>query len=150
VSSAWLDRLFAIAASRALPVLMTLTTDGTPVLEPAAPGDAAVIAGFTLDQGRDKGFGPALGANAPGALIAAAARHGYGIEAAQSDWQVAAADAAMLTAMLDYLAGGAIAAQPQSRAAIEAWHAARRADVAARRLRMRVGHRDILAYALRS
>jgi hypothetical protein len=150
VSSDWLDRLFAIAARRAAPVLMTLTTDGTPVLEPAAPGDAAVIAGFTLDQARDKGFGPALGANAPGALIAAAARHGYGIEAAHSDWQIAADDTAMLTAMLDYLAGGALAAQPQSRGAVEAWHDARRADVAAHRLRMRVGHRDILAFPVRS
>jgi hypothetical protein len=150
VSSDWLDRLFAIAARRAAPVLMTLTTDGTPVLEPAAPGDAAVIAGFTLDQARDKGFGPALGANAPGALIAAATRHGYGIEAAHSDWQIGTDDAAMLGAMLDYLAGGAIAAQPESHDAVKAWHAARRADVAARRLRMRVGHRDILAYPIRS
>jgi hypothetical protein len=129
---------------------MSLTTDGTPVLEPSAPGDAAVIAAFALDQARDKGFGPALGANAPGALVAAAARHGYVVESAQSDWQVEPDDAAMLEAMLGFLAGGAIAAQPAARDAIEAWRAARMADVAARRLRMRVGHRDILAYANRA
>jgi hypothetical protein len=145
VSSAWLDRLFAIAARRGAPVLMTLTTDGTPVLEPAAAGDAAIIAGFALDQARDKGFGPALGANAPGALVAAAARHGFVIESAHSDWHIAANDAAMLAAMLDFLAGGARAAQPELRETIEAWHQARLADVAAGRLRMRAGHRDILA-----
>jgi hypothetical protein len=143
VSSAWLDRLLECAAARRAPALVVLTTDGAPLLEPAAADDAAVIAGYALDQGRDKGFGPALGANAPGALIAAAARHGYTVETAQSDWQLEPGDTAMLEAMLAYLAQGASATLPESQVA--AWHRARHADVAAGRLRMRVGHRDILA-----
>jgi hypothetical protein len=143
VSSAWLDRLLAGAAARAAPLLVALTTDGAPLLVPAAPGDAAIVAAYTLDQGRDKGFGPALGANAPGALIAAAARHGYGVDTAHSDWEIVPGDAAMLEAMLGFLAAGAAATLPAAQ--VDAWHAARRADVAAGRLAMRVGHRDILA-----
>ena len=129
---------------------MALTTDAPPMLEPAAPGDEAVLAGFALDQARDKGFGPALGAAAPDALAACAARHGYAVESAPSDWHIAAADTAMLEAMLGFLAGGACAALPDARDDVENWHAARRADVAARRLGMRIGHRDVLAYRARS
>jgi hypothetical protein len=145
VSESWLDRLLAIAARRGVPLLMALTTDGAPVLEPPAQGDAEIIAGFTRDQARDKGFGPALGARAPDTLVAAAARCGYVIDAARSDWQIEPADTAMLEAMLGFLAGAAIAAEPASRAAVESWHAARCADAAAHRLRMCVGHRDVLA-----
>jgi len=147
VSEAWLDRLLALAAQRGLPVLLALTTDSAPELLPASPGDAAIVAGFTRDQARDKGFGPALGAHAPDALAAAAARRGYRLEAAASDWYLAPGDRAMLEAMLGFLADAAGAAEPASRAAVDAWHEARRADAAAGRLAMRVGHRDMLVYS---
>jgi hypothetical protein len=143
VSCAGLARRLARAAPRRAPLLVVLTTDDAPRLAPAAADDPAVIAAYELDQGRDKGFGPALGANAPGALIAAAARHGYAVETAHSDWQLAPGNAAMLEAMLGFLAHSAAATLGEARVA--AWHEARRADVAAGRLSMRVGHRDILA-----
>ena len=65
VSASWLSRL---RGKLAVPLLACLTVDGRDVWRPRHPFDALVLAAFRRDMRRDKGFGPALGTSASGAL----------------------------------------------------------------------------------
>ncbi len=60
VSASWFDTLAAIAASRRLPLLFTLSVDGRHVLTPEDTDDGRVFTAFAQDQRRDKGLGHAL------------------------------------------------------------------------------------------
>jgi SAM-dependent methyltransferase len=134
VSRHWIDTLIRRAARRALPVFLALTVDGRIRLSPAHPYDSLVLAAFRRDQRRDKGFGPALGAAAVPAMLAAMRRYGYRqVRAARSDWRLTREDGAMLTETLAGIA--AVAGEPG-----KPWMDERRSQIDAA-----VGHADILA-----
>ncbi len=138
--SAWLARLVRHASGR--PLLMMLGVDGRHVLTPSDPRDAAVFAAFAAHQRRVKGMGPALGGTAPFAFARFAARAGYAVRVARSDWQLE--QGALLR---ETLAGIAAAAAEQDPALdTSAWLSAR---LAVRGLTLTVGHRDVLAVARR-
>ncbi len=145
VGAAWIDRLAATLARRRLPLLAALTVDGRRVWRPAAPEDAIVRAAFARHQRRDKGFGPALGPDAPGHLAAALAAAGFAVTTAASDWQIGTADQAMLRALVAAEAAAAVAAAPEDATAIAAWRERRAAELVAGTLAVTIGHCDLLA-----
>jgi len=139
VSGAWIDRVVRRAARRRLPILFALSVDDRIALSPAAAGDAAVQAAFRRDQRRDKGFGPALGSCAPGAILRSMRRHGYrSIAAMRSDWRIDPKDVTMLRATV-----GGIAAVAGRKG--DAWLRLRQQQIDAKQLAVTVGHVDILA-----
>jgi SAM-dependent methyltransferase len=138
--AAWLARL--VRRARGRPLLMMLGVDGRHALVPPDPRDAAIFAAFAAHQRRVKGLGPALGGAAPFAFARLAAKAGYSVRVARSDWRLA--DGPLLR---ETLAGIAAAAAEQEQALDTAsWLTAR---LAVRNLELTVGHRDVLAVARR-
>jgi hypothetical protein len=134
----WVASLAQALAATRVPLYATLIYDGRESWEPADPRDAHVLEAFHADQRRDKGLGPALGPDAPGALSALLAADGFAVAEARSDWALAAPrDAALIAALAE---GSAAAVRPRLGADADRWLAARRGAT-----RVRVGHRDILA-----
>lgn len=132
-SAAWIDAFAAAAARAGAAVYAALTYDGREDWAPPHPEDAAVHDAFLRDMRRDKGLGPALGAEAGAHLAAALRAHGYRVAEAQSDWRLEAPrDAAMLAALAEGKADAV--------GASGAWRAARKAAASAL-----IGHVDLLA-----
>jgi SAM-dependent methyltransferase len=147
VSSNWLDALIAHARRRQASVLFALSYDGRLELQPAHPVDEAVRAAFNAHQRRDKGFGPALGPDACETVAAMLLDAGYEVRREVSDWRIDArnvGDVALLEPLLAGIARAAAEQAPLEAARIDAWLAARREQVAARSLRLTVGHEDAL------
>ncbi len=133
VSASWLSRL---RDALAVPFLACLTADGRDVWRPRHPSDAIVLAAFRRDMQRDKGFGPALGTSASGALAATAS--------AQSDWRIPRPALGMQRALIDATADAARNARPARTAVITEWQEARLRQALRGRLAITIGHRDIL------
>lgn len=149
VSREWIDRLCAAAAARAAPMLIVLTVDGWHEFDPVHPDDDLVLSAFAQDQRRDKGFGPALGGNAVEYLAAAARQIGFTVEGESSDWHIPADATAMLDALVDGIADASSAVRPALARRVVAWRDSRKAAIAAKRLAIAVGHRDLCAYPAR-
>lgn len=147
VSEAWAARLAAWLARRRLPFLAALTVDGRRLWTPPDAEDLRIAAAFRRHQGRDKGLGPALGPAAPSALARLFADHDLAIAAAASDWRLAPAQRDLIAALARDEARAARAAAPADEAMIAAWACRRLDTAAADRLRLTVGHRDMLALA---
>jgi hypothetical protein len=135
-SAAWLDRLARWC--RGVPVLIALTVDGRLIWQPEEPEDGAVRERFFAHQRSDKGFGPALGADAAPYLAERLEAEGQRVVLERSDWRLGPATTALLGPTLE----GIIAVQDP---AIERWAAARRRQLATGQLRLTVGHVDLLA-----
>jgi hypothetical protein len=144
VSAQWLDRLVAILSISRRPLYAALSFDGRVDLTPTCRDDAAVIAAVNRHQLTDKGFGPALGPQGGAAAVAALQAEGFAIAQGASDWVFGPADQAIQHEMLTGWAGAA-GEMDVAPGLLEAWLAERRADVAAGRSAMRVGHLDFFA-----
>ena len=144
VSGPWLETL--IAACRGSPALLhfALTVDGRIAWSPNDPEDEAILAAFRRHQKRDKGFGPALGPEAASAAERLLQRAGYRVRAARSDWPLEPAQAALQEALLEGQASAAQEASPGLD--VTGWRERRLALIAEGRSRVRVGHRDLLAW----
>jgi hypothetical protein len=134
VSAAWLARFIDLLAARALPLLAVLTVDGRRDWMPALAADTSVAAAFRRDQVRDKGFGPALGAEAARALARQLAAAGFEVATAASTWRLDHRHRRLLRAL--------VAAEAR---AAQHWTEQRLAQAAAGRLSVTIGHRDVLA-----
>ncbi|UEM03571.1 class I SAM-dependent methyltransferase [Skermanella rosea] len=146
VSADWMDRFVAALAAAPRPVLVTLSVDGRLRWSPEDPGDAAVRGWIERHQATDKGFGPALGPEAPRHLADALRACGFAVETAASDWIIGPADAAMHLALIEGYRGAALEIAPEGESsAIEGWAERRRAAAAAGTLEALVGHVDIFA-----
>jgi SAM-dependent methyltransferase len=146
VSAAWLDRLVALLARARRPVLFTLSVDGRREWTVPDADDGAIARWFARHQTIDKGFGPALGPQAPARLAAALAGHGFTVMQADSDWIVGPADRAMLHAEIAACRRAVLEVAPEAVDRIEAWAARRHAAVEAGAAGLRVGHRDVAAW----
>lgn len=110
---------------------------------PAHPLDEPVLAAFNRDQQRDKGFGPALGPDAGAAMRGAFTEAGFTVQSADSPWCLGGADHALVSALIEGIAGVAGADPALERQAVDDWQAFR--------LENRwngtctVGHTDLLA-----
>ncbi|WP_158047728.1 class I SAM-dependent methyltransferase [Skermanella pratensis] len=146
VSAAWMDRFVAALAGAPRPVLVTLSVDGRLGWSPDDPQDAAVRGWIERHQATDKGFGPALGPEAPTRLADALRANGFAVTTAFSDWTIGPADAAMHLSLIEGYRGAAREIAPDGDSpAIEGWAERRRAAVKAGVLKALVGHVDIFA-----
>jgi hypothetical protein len=85
----WIGDFAAVLARNALPLLSTLTFDGTIRCQPGHRLDAPVAAAFAVHQKRDKGLGLAAGPDAARGLARAFAAHGYRCVEGDSSWHLA-------------------------------------------------------------
>jgi SAM-dependent methyltransferase len=139
-SEPWLRRFSAALAERGLPLYAVLTYDGIERWSPPHRLDEAVLAAFHLHQGRDKGFGPAAGPRASGALAASLAKLGMVVRSGDSAWRLGPEHRALIG---DLAAGIARAATETGRIPgpeAQAWASARREATS-----VEIGHRDIWA-----
>lgn len=140
-SQIWLDQL--AERCRNNPVLMTLAVDSVLTWQPDDPLDGPVRGAFWRHQATDKGFGPAAGPDAVDYLARRFRELGHEVRIARSDWVFSAEDGAILDPLLRGIAGAALEIEPDL--PIRAWLDRRLADVEERRLKMTVGHKDLLA-----
>jgi hypothetical protein len=143
VSPAWLERLADRIAAACVPFLTASNVDGRRRWEPTHPEDAAMARAFAMHQHRDKGFGPALGPDAPTKLEALFRARRYRVISTAGEWRLGAADPVMLAALVDGTAEAASETDPAQSSG--RWRADRRASLAEGMLRLAVGHVDILA-----
>ncbi|RPH46762.1 MAG: class I SAM-dependent methyltransferase [Burkholderiales bacterium] len=145
VSEAWLERLCAWLVSARLPLLATLTVDGRRDWFPPLPEDPRVDRAFRLHQAGDKGFGASLGIGAAAHLATRLTALGHQVSTARADWRIDGGRRVLLQRLIDEAAGAASEAEPEGRAAFQAWAAMRTAHAADGRLVLEVGHLDLLA-----
>ena len=147
VGTAWLHRLVAASAASRVALLMSLNVDGRHVWAPEDPVDATVGQLFAEHQRRDKGLGPALGAQAVATLTQALESAGYRVFTAASDWWVDGSTCpqahAMQCALIEGIASAALEQPSASTARVQGWRQ-RRLCLAAHS-QLRVGHLDLLA-----
>jgi GNAT superfamily N-acetyltransferase len=141
VSASWLDTLLSRVRAANAGVLFALNVDGRVVWEPGIAGDAEIHGLFVAHQRRDKGFGPALGAEAAELAVTRLDSMGYRVTQAQSDWCIE--DPSMLRAMIEGMAAAALDQDAAAHELVGAWKARRLALI--ERTCLRVGHRDVLA-----
>jgi len=122
-------------------MFFALSVDGRVRWRSPVEEDDAIYRLFEAHQRRDKGFGPALGGDAPASAAAFLAGAGYRVTQARSDWQIE--EVKMLRALIDGMATAALEQDPAAQARVEAWRARRMA--AAPSTRLQVGHVDLLA-----
>jgi protein-L-isoaspartate O-methyltransferase len=143
VSAEWLAHVLpACRAVRAV-VLFALNYDGRLVCTPSEPEDEQIRNLVNAHQRTDKGFGPALGADASPSVSAALRDLGYEVIRERSDWQLAP-DARELQRQL--ITGWAQAARemaPHDADTIARWHERRLTHVDAHRSHLIVGHEDV-------
>lgn len=142
VSLDWVRRFAALLAAARIPLYAALTYDGREDWHPAPPHEAQALSGFHRDMRADKGFGPALGPAAHGALAATLRNHGYAVHEGESDWRLARpADRDLIEALADGGAAADAVRAALSPAARQDWRKGRRAAES-----VRIGHRDLLAF----
>jgi SAM-dependent methyltransferase len=142
VSRAWIETLVPRLKA---PFYAALMVDGRASWAPPHPLDRAVAAAFKRDQGRNKGFGPALGPKAPAVMIEAFKAAGWQVATAASDWRIGPADTEMLQAVIDGDAMAATIAEERSTDRFLDWRDDRRHQASRGKLRLTLGHRDLLA-----
>jgi len=143
VSAAWLEELAERVTAARMPFLAALTVDGRRAWAPAHEDDLAITTAFQRHQRRDKGFGSALGSDAPAAIARAFEARGYRVSDAAGDWRLGPDDEPMIASLIDGMAAAASEIDPAGPA--ESWRLASHAALADRELRLTVGHVDILA-----
>jgi hypothetical protein len=144
VSAAWLDRLVEALTRRSCPFYAALSFDGAVALSPASQHDGEVIAAANRHLRTDKGFGPALGADAARTAFERLRAAGFTVAEGRADWHFSAGDATIQVEMLAGWAGAAREIGADS-AIIEQWLSERQDHVSAGRSQMRVGHVDFFA-----
>lgn len=144
VSADWVDGLAETLRHAGLPFLAMLTYDGRQSLDPEHPFDAGVRAAMATHQGRDKGFGPALGPAAHAHAAASFRKQGFRIVEGSSDWQALTEETAFQTMLVEGWAQAARETGADS-AEVDDWLALRLAQIADARLVTRVGHLDLAA-----
>ncbi len=145
VSGVWLERLAVEIAARSTPIYAALSYDGRIKLDPIDPMDEAVVAAVNAHQLTNKGFGPALGPDAPSFAIGQFEKLGYSVVHGASDWVIGSADREI---QMEIFAGWASAAREigdVSLADTVTWLTRRRDLVSNGRSSIRVGHVDVLA-----
>ncbi len=147
VSAPWFDALAGLAAARRLPLLFTLSVDGRHALTPADADadDDRVFAACAQDQKRDKGFGPALGPEAPHHMHERLAALGARVSLAASDWKIGSDGYQLMLAFVADVADAASRAAPAEAAAIASWLERRQAQIDDGAVSLTVGHQDLLA-----
>jgi hypothetical protein len=139
------DRVVAACAGAGCPALLMISVTGCVELTPADPLDAEIAAAFTAHQRRTVGGRTLLGAGAADATVAAFARRGVAIRVRSSPWRLGAEQADLASAWFAGWLAAACEQRPDLIRATAAYSARRLAEAASGRLRVVVGHADLLA-----
>lgn len=139
-SEPWLRRFSAALAEHRLPLYAVLTYDGIARWSPPHRLDEAILAAFHLHQARDKGFGPAAGPRAAGALAANLAKLGQVVRSGDSTWRLGREQQALIGELAAGIARAAAETGRVPKSDADAWAAARREAST-----VEIGHRDLWA-----
>lgn len=142
--------LVDLCASVGCPVLLTLSVVGRVELSPPEPLDARVAAAFDRHQRRTTAGGRLLG---PDAVPAAARSFGWlgrDVIVRPSPWRLGAAEAGLAAEWLAGWVGAACEQEPGLEAEAAGYLARRLAQARDGRLRVTVGHSDLLVLPPRS
>jgi SAM-dependent methyltransferase len=140
-----LDRLVATCVAAHCPALLTLSVSGRVVISPPHPLDAAIVAAFNAHQRRLTGGRRLLGPDAAGAAARAFRASGYDVLVRASPWRLGPEDHPLAIAWLTDRLAAACEQQPELTSEVHEYARRRGEDAAAGRLRVLVGHRDLLA-----
>ena len=145
VSATWFESLIGCGCDGIYDAIHTvLSYDGRIEWQPQDAWDETARELVNRHQLSDKGFGPALGPQAPITMLGTLRRYGFEVISGRSDWLLTPSDQTMQT----YLLNGwqqAIAQLAPSRE-LDAWAQRRHGLVDAGHSRLRVGHQDLFAY----
>jgi len=136
VSEAWLVKLADRIAENGAAIYAPLTYNGVEIWRPTPPNEDEALTAFNADMRRDKGFGPALGADAAPRLAQLLEQRGYDVSTAQSPWRLQKGP--LLTALAEGSASAVSAKLAPEKLAT--WTAGRLAATTAE-----IGHIDLLA-----
>lgn len=144
VSTAWLQALASACRQADAVALLALTFDGRIECTPEHADDGLVRELVLRHQRRDKGFGPALGPEATTVAEACFTAEGFTVRTAASDWKL---DSPRLQReLITGWTRAAIELDSTHAERIAAWERTRLAHVLEGRSRLRVGHRDLVAW----
>jgi hypothetical protein len=133
------DGLAAACAEAACPALLTLSVTGKVEFTPADPLDAEFAAAFNAHQRRGRRLGP----DAVAVATRAFERRGVTVLRRPSPWRLGPEDTVLAGQWLREWVGAACEARPELAGGAQAYLRRRLAAVA--RLRVEVGHADLLA-----
>jgi hypothetical protein len=145
VSERWLRDLVIRTRDAGCQLLFALSYDGRARLLPEDSTDQQVIELVNRHQLRDKGFGSALGPNAPDAAAQIAERAGYRVSSMTSDWRIDAEQGALQQALIDGWVEAALEVRAEASTAIAGWRRRRMREIDLGTLIIEVGHRELLA-----
>lgn len=143
VSETWLERLIRRCQSADAAVLFALTYDGRIECSPSEPEDEDLRLIVNEHQNTDKGFGPALGPDAPRRAVALLSAAGYETRDERSDWRLGAEAAELQRQLIAGWASAASELAPDRRREFDDWLRRRLGHVDAGRSRIVVGHLDV-------
>jgi SAM-dependent methyltransferase len=146
VSEEWMRALGTRCREAGAALLFALSYDGRIQCTPEEPEDAEVRALVNRHQRTDKGFGPALGPDAPAVAETVLVSLGYRVERERSDWELGPAAQDLQQQLIDGWAQAAVEIAPERSAALSGWRDRRLAHVAAHRSHLIVGHQDLAAW----
>lgn len=144
LTEAELHRLVRTCADVGCPVLLSLTVTGAVSLHPAHPLDSTVIAAFNGHQRRTVGDRVLAGPSAADLVTRLFAARGRDVVARTSSWRLDSAAPELTDTWLRNWLAAARDHAPQHAADIDGYAAQRLGEAAAGRLRVLVGHRDLL------
>src|SRR3954469_23537954 len=121
VSESWLADLADKCRACGAAVLFALNYDGMFRCSPEEHADELVRTLVNRHQRTDKGFGPALGADAAAAADRLFSRRGYVVRRERSDWIVSASAPALQRALIDGWAAAAADIDPAAATSIRKW-----------------------------
>jgi glycosyltransferase involved in cell wall biosynthesis len=146
VSAEWLRALAARCRDTGAALLFALNYDGRIQFSPEEPEDAEVRELVNQHQRTDKGFGLALGPDAPATAERFLAGLGYRVERERSDWVLEPGSHELQRQLIDGWAQAATEIARERSGSIAGWRTRRLAHVAAGRSRLVVGHEDLAAW----
>lgn len=139
-SGGWIGRFAAALAADRLPLLATLTFDGTIALDPPHRLDAAIAGAFRAHQKGDKGFGPAAGSHATDILAVRLKNAGYAVTVGDSPWRLGPRPQGLRASTLEGIGAAVEETGLLNPGDIAEWRSAGQAARA-----ITVGHRDLFA-----
>ena len=144
-SAAWCRQLVRAIARPGVALHATLIYDGRIAIEPADTFDGMVRGLFNRHQRRGKGFGVALGPRAAPLLARVAAASGAIVIGGRSDWRLSRGETRLIKSLLTAWTTAAREMLPEQARNIDVWRMRRQELMEAARLRVVVGHLDLLA-----
>jgi hypothetical protein len=145
VSERWLASFADRCRSAGAVVLFALTYSGRMDFSPHEEADEEIRTLVNRHQRTDKGFGPALGPDAPARAEALLADRGYRVTRAPSDWVLGPDQRELQQQLIDGWAAAASEIEPTASERAADWRWRRLAHVAAGRSNVVVGHDDLAA-----